>query len=128
MTLVKAMTLKAALKSIAHYAFENNSYPVILTFENHVVQQQKAMSDICSDVLGDKLYVPDPLEFIWGNSLPSPNQLKGKFLIAEQIQVEEKDKQPSAIIDPHFRRLISLPTTKLGPNFYEDANKRIQFS
>lgn len=53
-TLIKAITLKDALRAINEYAFKTNPYPVILTIENHVgLAQQKAMARIFREVTAE---------------------------------------------------------------------------
>jgi phosphatidylinositol phospholipase C delta len=79
-TLITPITLRDALRAINRYAFISSPYPVILTIEIHVsVPQQAVMASTLKDILGDQLYIRPTGAA--NRPLPSPNQLKGKFLI-----------------------------------------------
>jgi len=131
MTLVKSMNLRDALKSIARHAFESNPYPVILSIENHVVDQQQMMAAIFEEMLGEKLYIPSSESL--KKSLPSPNQLKGKILLRSRVDRNQDDEigngkvnqTTTAMAHAHFKRLVSLPSVKFGQNLYEDAQKHL---
>ena len=68
------------LKAIRPYAFETSEYPLILSIENHCSHEgQDKMATYFEQILGDMLYKEkvNPER----DSLPSPNELKGKILI-----------------------------------------------
>ena len=67
-----------AVKVINDNAFISNPYPVILSLENHCsIPQQVLMAKYMKNSFGDNLQMP-----IRNKSfLPSPEELKGKFLI-----------------------------------------------
>lgn len=55
-------------------------FPVILSIEEHCsVEQQRYMSKVFKEVFGDQL-LTKPIE-VSADQLPSPTQLKGKFII-----------------------------------------------
>ncbi|KAM6169489.1 1-phosphatidylinositol 4,5-bisphosphate phosphodiesterase delta-1 isoform 2-T2 [Rhynchocyon petersi] len=68
------------LRAIRDYAFKVSSYPVILSLENHCsLEQQCVMARHLRTFLGT-LLLDQQLEGVT-NSLPSPEQLKGKILL-----------------------------------------------
>ncbi|XP_040026362.2 1-phosphatidylinositol 4,5-bisphosphate phosphodiesterase delta-1 isoform X1 [Gasterosteus aculeatus] len=80
-TLTSKILFKDAIKSIKEYAFKTSDYPVILSLENHCsVAQQEVMADHMSSILGSAL-VTAPLGGGMPTDFPSPEELKGKFLI-----------------------------------------------
>ncbi|XP_042254960.1 1-phosphatidylinositol 4,5-bisphosphate phosphodiesterase delta-1a isoform X1 [Thunnus thynnus] len=80
-TLTSKVLFRDVIKAIKDYAFKTSDYPVILSLENHCsVDQQKLMAHHLISILGDAL-VTKPLEGTMPTNLPSPEELKGKFLI-----------------------------------------------
>uniref|UniRef100_A0A183CG97 Phosphoinositide phospholipase C n=1 Tax=Globodera pallida TaxID=36090 RepID=A0A183CG97_GLOPA len=146
-TFIGAISLRNVLKCIKNYAFVHNSFPVILTIENHVsTVQQRIMADIFKEILGDHLLVPS--DDFHTKAMPSPQQLKHKVLLrgktsqqraaavdlgnapdeaggarqdAQEEQQEDSTKQSHQPVDAKFGRLIALPSVKLNPgNLYND--------
>ncbi|VDN01263.1 unnamed protein product [Thelazia callipaeda] len=139
-TFIKTISLRDTLKEIDAYAFKTNPYPVILTIENHVsLCQQKAMARIFKEILGHKIYVRP--ENGASQPLPSPNDLKNKFLLRGKILkakqsldkelkvennelVENKSEKKEIIkIDPEFSYLIALPSVHLSHNIFQDIEE-----
>lgn len=71
--------------------------------------------------------------------LPSPNALKGKFLLrGKKLPTSSSDKQfdqdtdepqsqkkhEKISLDPSYSELISLPSVKISENIYEDIRNR----
>uniref|UniRef100_A0A8C2ZLB6 Phosphoinositide phospholipase C n=1 Tax=Cyclopterus lumpus TaxID=8103 RepID=A0A8C2ZLB6_CYCLU len=96
-TLTSKILFRDAIKSIKEYAFkvrlasmlfvfcllvpQTSDYPVILSLENHCsVEQQEVMAHHLSSILGSAL-VTSPLGEGMPTDFPSPEELKGKFLI-----------------------------------------------
>ncbi|RVE61586.1 hypothetical protein OJAV_G00172320 [Oryzias javanicus] len=80
-TLTSKILFKDAIQAIKEYAFKTSSYPVILSLENHCsVEQQAVMAHHLSSILGSAL-VTTPLGDGMPTDFPSPEELKGKFLI-----------------------------------------------
>ncbi|TNN46500.1 1-phosphatidylinositol 4,5-bisphosphate phosphodiesterase delta-1 [Liparis tanakae] len=80
-TLTSKILFRDAIKSIKEYAFKTSDYPVILSLENHCsVEQQEVMARHLSSILGSAL-VTSPLGEGMPTDFPSPEELKGKFLI-----------------------------------------------
>nr|XP_004546803.1 1-phosphatidylinositol 4,5-bisphosphate phosphodiesterase delta-1 isoform X1 [Maylandia zebra] len=80
-TLTSKVLFKDVIKAIKDYAFKTSQYPVILSLENHcTVEQQKVMARHLVFFLGDAL-VKKPLGDTMPTNFPSPEALKGKFLI-----------------------------------------------
>lgn len=80
-TLTSKILFKDAIQAIKEYAFKMSDYPVILSLENHCsVEQQKVMAHHLSSILGSAL-VTSPLGDGMPTNFPSPEELKGKFLI-----------------------------------------------
>uniref|UniRef100_G3U5K1 Phosphoinositide phospholipase C n=1 Tax=Loxodonta africana TaxID=9785 RepID=G3U5K1_LOXAF len=68
------------LRAIRDYAFKASPYPVILSLENHCsLEQQRVMARHLRSILGSVL-LDQQLDGVT-NSLPSPEQLKGKILL-----------------------------------------------
>ncbi|KAM3725407.1 1-phosphatidylinositol 4,5-bisphosphate phosphodiesterase delta-4 [Dirofilaria immitis] len=139
-TFIRKITLKDALKEIDAYSFKTNPYPVILTIENHVsLPQQKAMSRIFKEILGDKIYMRPSNGAL--QPLPSPNALKNKYLLRgkklrpeqgpdrkfdqdDDEIIEDNNRNKNTIkLDPEFSRLISLPSVKLSHNIFQDIDE-----
>ncbi|XP_072234977.1 1-phosphatidylinositol 4,5-bisphosphate phosphodiesterase delta-1a isoform X1 [Leuresthes tenuis] len=80
-TLTSKVVFRDVIKAIKDYAFKTSDYPVILSLENHCsVDQQKLMAHHLISILGDAL-VTKPLGNSMPSNFPSPEELKGKFLI-----------------------------------------------
>uniref|UniRef100_A0A8C4NXC7 Phosphoinositide phospholipase C n=1 Tax=Dicentrarchus labrax TaxID=13489 RepID=A0A8C4NXC7_DICLA len=80
-TLTSTILFKDAIQAIKEYAFKTSDYPVILSLENHCsVEQQEVMSHHMRSILGSAL-VTSPLGDSMPTEFPSPEELKGKFLI-----------------------------------------------
>ncbi|KJH50468.1 Phosphatidylinositol-specific phospholipase C, X domain protein [Dictyocaulus viviparus] len=94
--------LREICTAIAESAFKTSPYPVLLSIENHLSQQQqKKMVQIFRDAFGTKLLV-DPLEthpLVEDQPLPSPNALKYKILIkakkAKSTKTERRNQHQS---------------------------------
>ncbi|XP_069020557.1 1-phosphatidylinositol 4,5-bisphosphate phosphodiesterase delta-1-like isoform X2 [Embiotoca jacksoni] len=80
-TLTSKILFKDAIKAIKEFAFKTSDYPVILSLENHCsVEQQAVMAQHMSSILGSAL-VTSSLGDGMPTNFPSPEELKGKFLI-----------------------------------------------
>ncbi|XP_038156449.1 1-phosphatidylinositol 4,5-bisphosphate phosphodiesterase delta-1b isoform X1 [Cyprinodon tularosa] len=80
-TLTSKILFKDVIKAIKEYAFKTSDYPVILSLENHCsVEQQSVMAKHMTSILGSAL-VTTPLGDSMPTNFPSPEELKGKFLI-----------------------------------------------
>ncbi|CAN9506311.1 unnamed protein product [Ophioblennius macclurei] len=80
-TMTSKVRFKDVIQAIKEYAFKTSEYPVILSLENHCsVDQQKLMAHYMISILGDAL-LSRPLGSTMPTDFPSPEELKGKFLI-----------------------------------------------
>ncbi|KAM9337409.1 1-phosphatidylinositol 4,5-bisphosphate phosphodiesterase delta-1a isoform 1-T1 [Symphorus nematophorus] len=80
-TFTSRILFRDVIKAIKDYAFKTSEYPVILSLENHCsVDQQKLMAHHMISILGDAL-VTKPLSDTMPTNFPSPEELKGKFVI-----------------------------------------------
>ncbi|XP_068459473.1 1-phosphatidylinositol 4,5-bisphosphate phosphodiesterase delta-1-like isoform X2 [Clinocottus analis] len=80
-TLTSKILFRDAIKAIKDYAFKTSDYPVILSLENHCsVEQQEVMAHHLSSILGSAL-ITSPQGEGMPTDFPSPEELKGKFLI-----------------------------------------------
>ncbi|XP_060761630.1 1-phosphatidylinositol 4,5-bisphosphate phosphodiesterase delta-1b isoform X2 [Neoarius graeffei] len=80
-TLTSKILFKDAIQAINEYAFKVSEYPVILSLENHCsVDQQKLMAKHMTSILGSAL-ITKPLGEHMPTVLPSPEELKGRFVI-----------------------------------------------
>uniref|UniRef100_A0A8C8ISV5 Phosphoinositide phospholipase C n=1 Tax=Oncorhynchus tshawytscha TaxID=74940 RepID=A0A8C8ISV5_ONCTS len=80
-TLTSKVLFKDVIKAIKEYAFKTSEYPVILSLENHcTLEQQKLMAKHMISILGSAL-LTSPLEDQMPTAFPSPQDLKGRFII-----------------------------------------------
>ncbi|XP_010782197.1 1-phosphatidylinositol 4,5-bisphosphate phosphodiesterase delta-1-like, partial [Notothenia coriiceps] len=80
-TLTSKVLFRDVIKAINDYAFKTSDYPVILSLENHCsVDQQKLMAHHLISILGEAL-LTKPVGNTTLSDFPSPEGLKGKFLI-----------------------------------------------
>ncbi|XP_041726282.1 1-phosphatidylinositol 4,5-bisphosphate phosphodiesterase delta-1 isoform X2 [Coregonus clupeaformis] len=80
-TLTSKVLFKDVIKAIKEYAFKTSEYPVILSLENHcTLEQQKLMAQHMRSILGSAL-LTSPLEHQMPTAFPSPQELKGRFII-----------------------------------------------
>lgn len=78
------------VKTIAAHAFETSEFPVILSIENHCsLSQQRRMAQLFKEILKDML-LTQPIDKD-GKELPSPTQLKRKFIIKVGMMYERRD-------------------------------------
>ncbi|XP_076018497.1 1-phosphatidylinositol 4,5-bisphosphate phosphodiesterase delta-1-like [Genypterus blacodes] len=100
-TLTSKILFKDVIKAIKEYAFKTSDYPVILSLENHCsVEQQEVMARHMRSILGSAL-VTSPLgEGGMPTNFPSPEELKGKFLIkGKRLNKLEASFAPEAATD-----------------------------
>ncbi|KAF4085206.1 hypothetical protein AMELA_G00114960 [Ameiurus melas] len=95
-TLTSKVPFREVVEAIAEYAFKASPYPLILSLENHCsVEQQEVMAQQLRFILGDKLLTKH-LNNHKFDSLPSPEELKGKILVkGKKEQVEQEDYSSS---------------------------------
>lgn len=81
-TLTSQVSVRAVCEAIAKYAFVTSPYAIIISAEVHCgIKQQDVIVEIMTTVFGDRL-VQAPLEDRPPvKHLPSPEELKGKFLL-----------------------------------------------
>uniref|UniRef100_A0A673FVU9 Phosphoinositide phospholipase C n=1 Tax=Sinocyclocheilus rhinocerous TaxID=307959 RepID=A0A673FVU9_9TELE len=80
-TLTSKVLFKDVIKAIQENAFKTSEYPLILSLENHCsVEQQKIMAQHLISILGSAL-ITKPLGDQMPTCLPSPEELKGRFIV-----------------------------------------------
>ncbi|XP_051984371.1 1-phosphatidylinositol 4,5-bisphosphate phosphodiesterase delta-1-like isoform X2 [Xyrauchen texanus] len=80
-TLTTKILFKDVIQAIKDYAFKMSEYPVILSLENNCsVEQQKTMAKHMISILGSAL-VTKPLGEKMPKCFPSPEELKGRFIV-----------------------------------------------
>lgn len=84
-TMTTEILFKDVIEAIAESAFKTSSYPVVLSFENHVdsAKQQAKMAEYCRTIFGEMLLteVLEKFPLKPGCPVPSPKDLMGKILI-----------------------------------------------
>ncbi|XP_049585013.1 1-phosphatidylinositol 4,5-bisphosphate phosphodiesterase delta-4 [Syngnathus scovelli] len=81
-TLTSKILFKDIIATLKEYAFTTSDFPVILSLENHCsVEQQTVMARHLSKILGDTLLRNVLDGHATPQSLPSPQELKGKVLL-----------------------------------------------
>ncbi|KAG7319482.1 hypothetical protein KOW79_016625 [Hemibagrus wyckioides] len=80
-TLTSKILFKDVIQAVKDYAFKTSEYPVILSLETHCsIEQQKLIAKHMCSILGSAL-VTKPLGEHMPTALPSPEELKGRFLV-----------------------------------------------
>uniref|UniRef100_A0AAQ6AFX7 Phosphoinositide phospholipase C n=1 Tax=Amphiprion ocellaris TaxID=80972 RepID=A0AAQ6AFX7_AMPOC len=151
-TLTSRILFKDVIKAIKEYAFKTSDYPVILSLENHCcVEQQAVMAHHMSSILGSAL-VTSPLGDGMPTNFPSPEELKGKFLIKgkrlnkleacfasetaadEDTDVTEEEERDIKLesINSHFGRHVIFTHLYILFNIvhfhgFDDARKNLSF-
>ncbi|KAL4623461.1 1-phosphatidylinositol 4,5-bisphosphate phosphodiesterase delta-1-like [Arapaima gigas] len=99
-TWTSKILFKDTIKAIKEYAFKTSEYPVILSLENHCsLEQQKIMAEHLTTILGDAL-LTKPLGDEMPTTFPSPEELKGRFLIkGKRLNKLEEAFSPTAAKD-----------------------------
>lgn len=131
-TLCSKLLLSQVVSTIKEHAFTTSDYPVILSIEMHCsVPFQIKMAKIFQEILG-----PDIVTCLDENTLPTPADLKRKFIIkgnklsespaeedseakdkyADQDDKDdaekEQEKDVPSTIDQDWSNLVALPTLK----------------
>ncbi|XP_030629435.1 1-phosphatidylinositol 4,5-bisphosphate phosphodiesterase delta-3-A [Chanos chanos] len=98
-TLTSKVPFREVVEVIAEYAFKASPYPLILSLENHCsIEQQAIVAQQLRSILGDKL-LSKALNNQSLQSLPSPEELKGKILVKakkESIEAESSCSSDSS--------------------------------
>ncbi|XP_036428876.1 1-phosphatidylinositol 4,5-bisphosphate phosphodiesterase delta-3-A isoform X2 [Colossoma macropomum] len=95
-TLTSKVPFREVVQTIAEYAFKASPYPLILSLENHCsLEQQTIMARQLRSILGDKL-LTKPLNDQLSESLPSPEELKGKILVKGKKERVEQESSSSS--------------------------------
>ncbi|XP_051980370.1 1-phosphatidylinositol 4,5-bisphosphate phosphodiesterase delta-4 [Xyrauchen texanus] len=99
-TFTSKIFFKDVVTMLGNYAFKVSQYPVILSIENHCsVEQQKVMAQHLNQILGDKL-LKNTIDGKIPNSLPSPEDLKGKILLKGKKIGELEGSMNGMVDDP----------------------------
>ncbi|KAK1794513.1 hypothetical protein P4O66_010766 [Electrophorus voltai] len=94
-TLTSKVPFREVVETIAEYAFKASPYPLILSLENHCsLEQQAVMAQQLRSILGDKL-LTKPLSDQTCESLPSPEDLRGKVLVKGKKEHMEQESSSS---------------------------------
>uniref|UniRef100_A0A8C9W850 Phosphoinositide phospholipase C n=1 Tax=Scleropages formosus TaxID=113540 RepID=A0A8C9W850_SCLFO len=120
-TLTSKILFKDVIKAIKEYAFKTSEYPVILSLENHCsLEQQKLMAKHMTSILGDAL-LAKPLGDEMPTTFPSPEELKGRFLIkGKRLNKLEEAFSPSSTTDENE----SISEDDEAADMVEDAEKK----
>ncbi|XP_072522734.1 1-phosphatidylinositol 4,5-bisphosphate phosphodiesterase delta-3-A-like isoform X1 [Salminus brasiliensis] len=95
-TLTSKVPFREVVETIAEYAFKASPFPLILSLENHCsVEQQAIMARQLRSILGDKL-LTKPLKDQPCDSLPSPQELRGKILVKGKKERVEQESSSSS--------------------------------
>eukprot|EP00051_Salpingoeca_urceolata_P000860 m.36692 g.36692 ORF g.36692 m.36692 type:complete len:1137 (+) comp11042_c0_seq1:205-3615(+) len=112
-TLTSPILFKDAIAAIGQAAFEVSDMPVIISLENHCsLDQQDKMMQHLESFLGSALYSEQPSMDWETGKLPSPQDLRGRFLIkslkcrkAEEEATDiEVDADDEAIVHDSSRK------------------------
>ncbi|KAF2014798.1 PLC-like phosphodiesterase [Aaosphaeria arxii CBS 175.79] len=118
-TFTTSISFLDTIKVINEYAFCESDYPLIISLEVHCNPEQQAiMSDIMKKEFGSKL-VLEPLDDT--QTLPSPEELKGKILIKVKAAAEEPENRALNAELPIRRRDRSFSSPFFRPQQLSDA-------
>ncbi|KAL6247726.1 hypothetical protein RBB50_005074 [Rhinocladiella similis] len=113
-TRTSSVLFSDCINAIQRCAFDVTPYPVIISLEVHCDSEQQAkMVDIMSSVFGDRLLV-HPLPGFTAK-LPSPEQLKYKFLIKVKSTELHADLEASRRSAPLSRTRSASSPNRHGP-------------
>ncbi|XP_076856295.1 1-phosphatidylinositol 4,5-bisphosphate phosphodiesterase delta-3-A [Brachyhypopomus gauderio] len=122
-TLTSKVPFREVVETIAEYAFKASPYPLILSLENHCsLEQQAVMAQQMRAILGDKL-LTKPLTDQHYESLPSPEELRGKILVKgkkEHVEQESCSSSESSCSEDESR---SESRAEGGPKARKDSKK-----
>ncbi|KAK6589905.1 phospholipase C [Cryptosporidium xiaoi] len=86
-TLTSKVYFEDVMRACKDYAFQTSPYPIILSLEMHTSDKQREkVAEIILKVLGDSLYTTPENST---DRIPSPNELKYKFLVKAKIPRED---------------------------------------
>lgn len=99
-TLTSKILFEDVIKCVNCFVLDcPDTFPIILSLENHCSAPcQEVMANVLSEVLGDKLYVPDSSEL--GGDLPSPHSLRGKVIVKGKRPKELDDVDEAGEAEP----------------------------
>lgn len=87
-TFTSEVPLRDICNALAKYAFQTSPYPVIISAEVHCsVKQQEKIVDVMIDIFKDSIVLAPVEEKPKIEKLPSPEELKYKFLLKVDIQL-----------------------------------------
>uniref|UniRef100_A0A6J0UT95 1-phosphatidylinositol 4,5-bisphosphate phosphodiesterase gamma n=1 Tax=Pogona vitticeps TaxID=103695 RepID=A0A6J0UT95_9SAUR len=121
------------VQAIKEHAFVTSEYPVILSIEQHCsVEQQRYIAKVFKEILGDQL-LTKPVEAS-ADQLPSPTQLKEKFIIKHKklgpkgdvdVNTEDKKEEKKQQGELYMWDTIDQKWTR---HYCAVANQRLSFS
>lgn len=119
-TLTSRIKLMDVLIAIRQHAFTESPYPVILSIEDNCsLNQQRTMANMLIEVFGDKLLV-QPLDKT-ETCLPSPEQLRYKFILKHRKLPENQDETISLLSHASSDDDVDLSSTvKNGVMYLQD--------
>lgn len=80
-TATTKITFRDVIQALGDFGFENNPYPIILSIEQHCsLEQQVVAAKILKSILGARLVMPRK-NLTSSDTIPSPHELRGKFLV-----------------------------------------------
>uniref|UniRef100_A0A8D0GW24 1-phosphatidylinositol 4,5-bisphosphate phosphodiesterase gamma n=1 Tax=Sphenodon punctatus TaxID=8508 RepID=A0A8D0GW24_SPHPU len=121
------------VQAIKEHAFVASEFPVILSIEEHCsVEQQRHMAKVFKEVFGDQLLIK-PIEAS-ADQLPSPTQLKEKFIIKHKklgpkgdvdVNTEDKKEEKQQQGELYMWDTIDLKWTR---HYCAVADEKLSFS
>ncbi|KAI8323181.1 hypothetical protein GQ54DRAFT_296882, partial [Martensiomyces pterosporus] len=105
-TFTTRILFEDAIIAISKYAFAVSPYPVILSLETHCsLPYQARMATILKKYLGPKL-ITSPISTHHKFTLPSPDQLKHRFIIKNKV-LDGPTSRPSSLVGSQSSTAIS---------------------
>merc|ERR1719161_2319457 len=107
---------KDVIRACRDHAFRNSHYPVVLSFEQHCSDKQKArIGSILTEILGDML-LRLPADGLESARMPSPEEAKYKFLIKAKYALSKPGT------DTNSSAADGDPGSEDGDRVSEDGN------
>ena len=129
-TLTSQLLLKDVLAdAIKPYAFRTSAYPVILSIENHLdEEQQETMANHMKNIFGNLLYT-EPVDES-RECLLSPEDLKYKILVKAKKKTQKSDDDVKSMIrdEPEVGKEGSKDKTENQSRIVENKGKETQLT
>ncbi|KAK8467130.1 hypothetical protein PHAVU_008G261100 [Phaseolus vulgaris] len=118
-TLTSSVKLRPCLIAIKDNAFSASSYPVVITFEDHITPHlQDKVAKMLIDIFGEMLFCPENPHQM--REFPSPEELKNKILISTKPPESPENKDQKTLEETPQR--LEEDHDKSRVNYKDDSD------